>query len=460
LVGSLVFIVLARLLDPAAFGIVALASVFVVLLSLLVESGFGEALVQRGTVTARDLDTGFWANIAMGIGLAGLLVGAAPLIAAPFHQPALGPVLQVLAPSLVLAGLSSVPQALLRRELAFRQLALRGVTATVAGGVVGVGMALAGFGVWSLVGQALVNALVGAVVLWLGCSWRPGRDVSRATFGELSRFGANVLGERVALFTSRRSDDLLIGLVLGSVALGLYTAAYRILLLLTETLIWTVEAVAFPLFSRLQGDVQRTRRAFYTVTQLCSAVAVPAFLTLAVLAPELTRLVLGPKWEDAIPVMRVLALVGLPHAITYVNKALVTAAGRPNLSLRVALLTGAVNLLGFVLVVHWGVLAVAISYVVCGYLLAPVSVWSVSRVLPIQPRPYLRLFVAPLTSGLVMLLSLVGAKAALDRALTGLTLIAVLLIVAGGVYLLALYITDRRLVLSAVTNGRRLARSS
>ena len=244
LVSSLVFFVLARLLDPADFGTVALASVFVVLLSLLVESGFGEALVQRGTVTARDLDTGFWANTAMGIGLACLLAGTAPLIAAPFHQPDLGPVLQVLSPALVLAGLSSVPQALLRRELAFRQLALRGIAGTVAGGVVGVGMALAGFAVWSLVGQALANALIGAVVLWLGCSWRPGRDVSRATFGELSRFGANVLGERVALFISRRSDDFLIGLVLGPVALGLYTAAYRILLLFTETLIWTVEAVS------------------------------------------------------------------------------------------------------------------------------------------------------------------------------------------------------------------------
>jgi O-antigen/teichoic acid export membrane protein len=458
-VGSLVFIVLARLLDPKDFGTVAIASVFVVLLSLLVESGFGEALIQRKDVTPRELDTSFWTNNCIGVGLAGIMAAGAGLVAASFHQPDLAPVLQMLSLVLVFAALSSVPQALLRRQLAFRQIAFRGLAATCAGGAVGVVMALSGFGVWSLVGQMLTNALVGTVVLWLACSWRPGLQVSVAAFVELFRFGANMLGERIAMFISRRSDDFLVGLVLGSVALGLYTGAYRILLIVTEILIWTVEGVAFPLFSRLHGDTARTKRAFCVATQLCSAVAIPAFLTLAVLAPEVTRVTLGGKWTAAIPVMTVLALVGIPHAATYVNKAVVAASGRPNLSFRIAALTAVINVIGFVIVVRFGILAVAASYVVCGYLLVPVSVWSVTRVLDLDVKAYLRLYVAPLTSGLVMLLALLAAKAALHGLLTDLPLFAVLVIVAAGVYLLALYLTDRSLVSTLLSIAKGLIKA-
>jgi polysaccharide transporter, PST family len=456
LVGSVVFVVLARLLDPKAFGTVALASVFVVFMSLLVESGFGEAVIQRKQVTEVDLNTAFWVSNAFGLALALTMIASAGPLATLFHQPELAPVLRALSLVFVLTALGSMPQALLRRELRFRQIALRGLAATIAGGAVGVGMALAGLGVWSLVGQILANALVSTIVLWLACSWRPGAAVSRSSLVELFRFGANILGERVALFASRRSDDFLVGLVLGPVALGLYTAAYRILLLVTEMIIWTVEGVAFPVFSRLHGDPERSKRAFYLVTQFCSAVATPTFLLLAVLAPELTRLTFGPKWTGAIPVMQVLALVGIPHAVTYFNKAVVNAGGRPDLSLRVAVLTAILNVVAFVLVVRWGILAVAASYVACSYLLAPVSFWSVTRVVDVEVKPYLRLFVAPMTSGLVMLLSVLSAKAVLADEVTGIALIVALVLVAGVVYSLMLFLTARHFVMNVLSKGRRL----
>jgi O-antigen/teichoic acid export membrane protein len=456
MVGGLVFIVLARLLDPKAFGTIALASVFVALFSLAVESGFAEALIQRNKVTRSDLDTAFWLNNALGVGLTLIMMASAGLLGKLFHQPDLTPVLRVLSLVFVFAALASVPLAVLRRELAFREIALRGFAATLGGGAVGVGMALTGWGVWSLVGQILANTVVGTVVLWLASSWRPGRAVRRSSFLQLFRFGANIIGERVALFASRRFDDFLIGLVLGPIALGLYAAAYRILRLVTETAIWTIEAVAFPLFSRLHGDAERGKRALYAVTQQCFAVATPVFLALAVLSPELTRVALGPQWLGAIPVMQVLALVGIPQAVTYINKAVVNAAGRPNLSLRVAVLTGVVNVVGFALVVRWGILAVATSYTVCGYLLTPVSIWSVTRVLQIDLKRYLELFVAPITSGLAMVLSVMAARAALADDLTGLALIAALLLVGITVYLLVLCLTGRRLVMSMLSTVRRL----
>jgi polysaccharide transporter, PST family len=456
IVGSAVFIALARMLEPADFGTVALASVFVVLISVLVESGFAEALIQRDQVTPRDLNSAFWVNNAIGIALATVLIVFADIIAEPLGQPQLAPVLRVLSAVFVFSALASVPQAILRRELAFRAIALRGVAATLVGGAVGIAMAIAGAGVWSLVGQMVANALVGTAILWAMCSWRPGWSLSASSLRELLRFSAKILGERLALFASRRSDDLLIGLVLGPVALGFYTVAYRILLILTETIIWTIEGVAFPMLSRLQNDKARRTRAFYALTWLCAAVAVPAFLALAVLAPELTRVAFGPRWVDAIPVMQALALVGIPHAAAYCNKAALNAAGRPDLSLRIALLTCVINVIAFALVAGWGILAVAISYAVCSYLLAPVSLWSAIRVLDLKANAYLRLFVAPLVSGSVMALLVLGVKAFLPEGLSEPVRLLVLLAIALAAYLAMLSLTAWREVRGALSQARRV----
>jgi PST family polysaccharide transporter len=455
LAGAIVFVMLARVLDPEAFGTVAIASVFVVLISLLVESGFAEALIQRKEVTRADLDTAFWLCNSLGVALSLITIASAGFISALFHQPDLAAVLRVLSLMLVLAGLVSVPQAVLRRELAFRAIALRGLAATLAGGVVGVGMALGGFGVWSLAGQLLANAVVGTVVVWLACSWRPSREVSRSSFIQLFRFGRNILGERLTLFASRRADDFLVGLVLGAAALGLYTAAYRILLVISEFIIWTIESVAFPFFSRLHAHAERIKRAFYTVTELSFATAVPAFLTLTLIAPELIRVAFGSQWDGAIRVLQVLAFVGIPHSLVHVNKAVLNAAGRTDLSLRVAILTGLVNVVGFVVVVRWGIVAVAASYVVCSYVLTPVSVWYVTRVLDLRVAAYVRLLAAPVVSGLAMLVIGAAFRSILPDGISAVAEMAVLSSIAITAYLLVLCLTGRALVKRAISNIRR-----
>lgn len=459
LVGSAVFVVLARTLDPTDFGTVALASVFVVLISVLVESGFAEAIIQRDKVTPTDLNSAFWVNNAVGLALAVVMVGSAPLVATPLGQPQLAPVLQVLSTVFVLAALSSVPQAFLRRDLAFRAIALRGFAATVTGGAVGVAMAFAGAGVWSLVGQMVANALAGTVILWAMCPWRPGRSVSATSVRQLLSFSARITGERLALFVGRRSDDFLIGVVLGPVALGLYTVAYRVLLILTEIIIWTLEGVAFPLLSRLQNDPERRRRAFYALTGLSWAVAVPCFLLLAILAPEVTRLAFGTRWSGAVPVMQALALVGIPHSLVYCNKAAINASGRPEVSLRLALLTCLVSVVGFAVVVRWGILAVAVSYTVSGYLLALVSVAMVIRVMGLDTRTYLRRLVAPLVSGLLMIVAVLSVKASLSDGAADLVTLAVCLTVAGLVYLAVLCLTAWSQVRALAALARRPTRS-
>jgi PST family polysaccharide transporter len=224
---------------------------------------------------------------------------------------------------------------------------------------------------------------------------------------------------------------------------------------ISEFIIWTIESVAFPFFSRLHAHAERIKRAFYTVTELSFATAVPAFLTLTLIAPELISVAFGSQWDGVIPVLQVLAFVGIPHSLVYVNKAVLNAAGRTDLSLRVAILTGLVNVVVFVVVVRWGIVAVAASYVVCGYVLTPVSVWCVTRVLDVRVSAYVRLLAAPVVSGLAMLVIGAAFRSVLPDGITAVAEMAVLSSVAITAYLLVLCLTGRALVKRAISNIRR-----
>jgi O-antigen/teichoic acid export membrane protein len=438
LLSALVFVFLARVVEPDAFGVVALASVFVAFMTVLVDQGFSQALVQRPTLDRKHLDTAFWVNLAASAVLvAGILATASP-VAGLFDEPDLAPILRALSLALVASALGAVPTALLRRRLAFATLAVRGLLSVAAGGAAGVAAAVAGLGAWSLVVQLLVQATVETTVVWSASHWRPGRAVDRASARDLISFGASVTGTSLVNFLNRRSDDFLIGLVLGATALGFYTIAYKLLLLMTDVLTRTIEVVAFPVFSRVQEEPDRFLRGFYAANRASLAVATPAYLFVAAFAPEVVEVVFGPEWSDSAPVLRALAFIGILQASLLFNATLVGAAGRPDLALLVTGVNGVANVAAFVAVVSHGILAVAVAYVVVGYLLAPLSLWSVRRVLPYDVGTYLRLYVPPLVASALALLPPLAVEAAVGGSLDALPGLAVAAVVAPALYLLAL----------------------
>jgi len=410
LITTVVFVALARLLDPASFGLVALALVFISLMRLLVDQGFGSAIVQRSELSKGHLDTAFWVTLASGAALAGLLCALAGPIATVTGSRGLAPVLQALSLVIVVGAPSSIAVAVLRRDLAFHRLAVRKLVAALCGGVAGIVGALAGLGVWSLVLQALVLAAVSTVLLWTVTSYRPSFHFSRGYFGELFGFSSKVIGITTVNFLSRRSDDLLVGSVLGAVSLGLYSVAYRLLTIMTETLSTTIDLVAYPTFSKLQDDRQRLRRAYASAVRTSAAVAAPAFLGAALLAPELIEVLFGDKWAASIPVMRVLALAGLAHSLISAGTPLLLAVGRPQDALKVNATIAAANVVGFAIAVQFGILAVAAVFTIRAYLLAPLSIWSVKRVLGFTWWEWLRPVLPAVGSALAMALVLAAGR--------------------------------------------------
>ena len=401
--GTLVvFAVLSHYLSPADFGVVAMAGLFIEFLTILVERGVGQSVIQRAELDRISLNAAFWLSAVMGILLTAVTLAAAPLASAAVGQPGLTPVLRWLAFGFLFACLASVPTALLQRDFQFRLLAIRRLLGAAAAGIAGVTFAVMGLGVASLVVQALVQGAIALVVAWLAVSWRPGITVSRSALNEIGRFTVAITGIEVLTFLSRHSDDMMVGTFLGVRALGYYTVGYRVLLYAIELLTATISAVALPAFARLQDDKAAMRRAFYRATRLSAAIAVPAFAGMAVLAGILVPLLFGPQWRPSIPVMQVLAVVGILQSVTYFDRSALIAAGSTRLELLLTLVATIGNVVAFAIAVQFGIVAVAVSFLIRNYSFWPIRIRALVKVLGLDPVAYLRQYVTPVVASLAM----------------------------------------------------------
>jgi len=215
--------------------------------------------------------------------------------------------------------------------------------------------------------------------------------------------GAGLLG-----FLNRRSDDFIIALVLGEVALGYYAVAYRVLQVLTQVLAKPGTMVATSAFSRLQRDPDRMREAFYRSTQAASVVSLPMFVGVSALAPQAVVLIFGEKFAPSGEVLRVLSLVGVVHSVSYYNFAVYIGIGRPDLRLKLLIMRTIPTILAFMLVVRWGILAVAAAYVVGAYLLMSLDLIALRRLIGLSWRRYFANFVPATLASAMMVLAIVG----------------------------------------------------
>ncbi len=402
LLSAVVFIVLARLLDPSDFGLIAMASVFTALMAVLIDLGIPSALIQRAKLDPEHLDTGFWMGAAIGASLlvAGLL--AAPLIAWMFDEPRLAGVVRLLSVNFVFVGLSGTATAVLKRGMQFKLLAIRSISASLVGGVVGITMAVMQFGAYSLVGQRLAETLTQLALLWIACPWRPSMRFSPGHGRDLLSFGLNVLGTRVMNFFSRRSDDFLIGFFLGSVALGYYVVAYRLIRIVLEVLTKSLSSVLLPALSRLQHDRGRLREAYLRALRLLAMVTVPVFAGIGVLAPNLVIALFGDAWRPSINVTRILSVAGLLQALFFLNAPTMKAIGKPSWVMRMAVLDGITNVAAFAIAVHWGIAAVAAAFTIRLVLFSPLRFYLLRKLIDVDTGSFFRQLVPALLAAATM----------------------------------------------------------
>jgi PST family polysaccharide transporter len=390
LLQFLLFAILARLLGPQAYGLLALAMMVIVVGDVLITNGgWSEALIQRRDLDPRCTDTVFWFLVAAAGSLAALVILLAVPVAAALRQPELAPIIACLSAVLPLASLCVVPDALLRREFRNAPLAARSLLATAGGGLVAVPMAFAGFGVWSLVAFQLVQPLIRAVVLWSAHPWRPAFRFSGPHLHEITRYVGGVLGERVLGSLDFVIPRVVLGHALGPAAVGQFTTARKILDLLVYLLIRPVSRVAMPSFAGLAGDRARTQELFTFGAQFAGLVAFPGHVGLALVAPALIPLVFGPAWSPSVPAVQVLTLFGLILPLSQLCTALMQGIGR--VGWQMALAGGSTALFACLLALSGAtsILAVAAAFVARAYIVFPLRVYVVRRATGLRVGPAL-----------------------------------------------------------------------
>jgi PST family polysaccharide transporter len=305
----LVLVLLTRLLSPADFGVVGAALIVIGFSLAFSQLGMGPALIQRPVLEDRHISTAFYASTGFGIVVAVFVWILAPNIADFFYMKQLVPVVRALSVLFPIAGVSSVAENLAQRDMRFRLLANTDVFAYSVGyGLVGVVLAILGFGAWALVAGQIAQAVLRAAVVLRAAPPRLRPGPSWVCFRDLMGFGMGLSAARLGVILANQADNLVVGRWLGAVALGLYSRAYQLMSVPTSLLGDVFDKVLFPTMSRVQEDIRRLTTAYLQGTAVVALVTLPAGVVAAVVAPELVAVAFGNKWEALVPAFQVLSL--------------------------------------------------------------------------------------------------------------------------------------------------------
>ncbi len=327
--------VLAHLLAPNAFGVVSMATVVTGFVLLLKDMGTYAAIIQKTELSTDLVSSVYWFNVALGCLITGALYLAAPIVASFYHEPTVAPVLRLLSFSFVLSSVSSIQQALLEKKMAFNQLAKIDLAATIGGSAVGIVAAFRGYGAMSLVYQTLFSTVATTILLWVVSDWKPQFFFSPSRINQLRSYSLPLSGFNILNYFIRNADNLLVGKYLGAAPLGDYSLAYRLLLFPISNVSGVVGRVMFPVYSRLQDDDTAFRRYYLKVAETISFVTFPMMLGFAVVAKPFVSVFAGAQWHDVVPLLWVLAPLGMMQSVGTTVGSIYNAKGTYRYSIQV-----------------------------------------------------------------------------------------------------------------------------
>mgnify|MGYP002624496286 CR=1 FL=1 len=331
-------LVLARLLLPSDFGAIGLLYVFTNLSAIVINGGFGSALIQKKNPTDLDYTSVFWWNFVSAIIIYAVLFCSAPAIGRFYQMPELVAVLRVQSITLIILAFSMVQSTQLQKNLRFRELSIRSIISTLVGTVVAIIMAFLGFGIWSLVANNVVNALVSVILLWRLSLWRPHRSFSWSALWQLFSFGGLMALSYFVETIYSSILSLLLGRWYSPSQLGYYTQAHKLEQVPTSALSNIVSSVSFPLFSQLQDDKTRLRNILRKNITTIMYLNVPLMIMLLVVAKPLIIILYGDKWYTSIEYFQILCLGGAMYTLNSLVLNVIKSLGKSNIYLFVQLL--------------------------------------------------------------------------------------------------------------------------
>ena len=360
-IQSIATVVLARLLTPADFGIVAMVTAVTGLGVAFADLGLSEATIQRKDVSHDQVSTLFWTNVAIGLSFMCVTIALAPVLAWFYKEPGLKDVAFLLSLTFLISGLKVQHDALLKRQMRFASLAIRDVASWVVAVPIAISLAWRGAGYWALVALPLIVNFVAMVLSWLMVRWMPGLPRRSAGIGSMIVFGGNVAASYVVMTMNRSADNVLIGWHWGAGPLGLYSRAYNLLMLPVRQLSAPASSVAVPTFSRIQGEPERFARYYLRAANLIMWISAPVLGFLFVAAEPVIVLVLGKQWREAAPVFQILAISALGQLLLEMTIWLFVSRGQSGRLLKVLLIICPMLVGSYAIGLPFGIRGVALS---------------------------------------------------------------------------------------------------
>lgn len=374
-VAFVVSLVLARLLAPEDYGTIALVTVFTTILQVFVDSGLGNALIQKKDADDVDFSSVFYFNVIVcSILYLGMYL-AAPTLAAFYDDPDLVPVIRVLSLTLVISGVKNVQQAYVSRTMQFKRFFFATLGGTIGAAVLGIAIAYMGYGVWALVAQQIFNTAVDTLILWITVKWRPKWVFSFKRLKELLSFGWKLLVSALLDTTYNQLRQLIIGKLYTTSDLAYYNKANQFPNLIVTNINTAIDSVVFPVMSMQQDDPQRvkamTRRAIKTSVYIMA----PMMLGMAAVAEPMIRLLITEKWLPCVPYLRIFCITFIFYPIHTTNLNAIKAMGRSDLFLKLEIAKKIMGLAVLLSTMWISVEAMAYSLLLVSLLSQIINTW-------------------------------------------------------------------------------------
>jgi O-antigen/teichoic acid export membrane protein len=455
--------VLARLLAPADYGLVAMVSVFINFADLFKDLGLSTATIQRANINQDQVSTLFWINVAVSFALALILAIAAPIISWFYKEPKLIGITLILAGTFIFSGLAVQHQALLRRQMRFSALAMIEIGSMGIGITTGIVMAWYGVGYWALVGLSAATAISYMALVWVFCGWRPGLPVRRAGIHSMVTFGGHLTGFDIVNYFARNFDNILLGRYCGASVLGLYSRAYNIMMLPISQVRGPLHAVALPALSHIQNDHLRYKRYYIKLITLIAFITMPLMVFLFFCSDRVIHLLLGDQWSGAANIFKVLSVAAFIQPVGTTWGLVLVSLGQSQKYFTWGIVNSVVIVISFILGLSWGAIGVAAAYTIATYVLLAPTLWYSFRRTPISMTDFFSAISRPVIASIIMGFVILAVRSYLTNVsdivsfgcsfITGfLTYLMVLLFLPGGLPLLQEFFSYRSFLFQR--NGR------
>jgi O-antigen/teichoic acid export membrane protein len=408
-VRFIIGIILARLLFPEQFGLIGMLTIFMAVAQTFISSGFGAALIQKQDATPTDICSIFYFNIAVGLLAAGLLSAAAPWIAEFYGQPILSPLARWLSLTIVINSFGFVQTVILNKQIDFKTLTKVSVFGSIVSGLIGVAMAAAGFGVWSLVAQQITGSVFQTSALWLLNDWRPMLSFSFRSLRSMFGYGSRMLASGLLNQIFENIYLVVIGKLFSAADLGFFTRAKSLQDLPSHTLGAVVGRVTFPVFSTIQDDTVRMKKGLKKALSMLVLINFPIMIGLAVIARPLVLALLTERWAESINYFQLLCVAGLLYPLHIINLNLLQALGRSDLFFRLEIIKRVLDILNIAITWRWGISAMICGIIVTSILSYYINSYYTGVMVDYRISEQVRDFSSYLVASIVMGLAAYGA---------------------------------------------------